>query len=169
MKRCYIAFGSNQDAPLAQLQIARETLREHADMQEVAASSIYRTPPWGFTEQPDFYNAVIAYDSALSAQDLLCLLQSIETAQHRQRPFKNAPRTLDLDILTYGDQQEHTPTLSLPHPRMHERAFVLEPLAEIAPQLMIAGQGIVADLLAGLDCSAQEKIAVAAWDNLAAG
>lgn len=167
MKRVYIAFGSNQDAPLAQLQLAREALAEHTAMQEIAASPIYRTPPWGYTEQPDFYNAVIAYDTALSPQALLELLQRIEAAQYRERPFKNAPRTLDLDLLLYADVQQNTPSLTLPHPRMQERAFVLEPLVAIAPEITIASYGKAADLLAALDCSGQEKIAVAAWDNFA--
>lgn len=163
MTHTYIAFGSNLDAPIAQLQLAREALAEHPALQEVAASSLYRTPPWGYTKQPDFYNAVIAYDCSLSAQDLLRLVQSIESAQHRERSFKNAPRTIDLDILLYGTLQQADAALILPHPRMHERAFVLQPLVEIAPDIVIAGQGKASELLAQLDVSKQEKILIPTW------
>lgn len=163
MKRTYIAFGSNLDAPIAQLHIAREALSEHEALREIAASSIYRTPPWGYTEQPDFYNAVIAYDCALSAEELLQFLQSIEHSQHRERTFKNAPRTIDLDILLYADEIQNDAALTLPHPRMHERAFVLQPLLEIAPDIEIAHYGKAADLLAQLDTSGQKKVVSETW------
>ena len=101
MPTAWIAFGSNQAEPVAQLLRARQTLA--AVLQEDAASALYRTPPWGYTAQPDFINAVIRYRTNLSPLVLLALLQRVEQEQGRERPFKNAPRTLDLDVLLYDD------------------------------------------------------------------
>jgi 2-amino-4-hydroxy-6-hydroxymethyldihydropteridine diphosphokinase len=108
----------------------------------------------GYLDQPDFLNAVAQLDTQLPAEQLLDGLQEIERKQGRERPFAGAPRTLDLDLLLYGDRVQATPRLTLPHPRMHERAFVLEPLAEIAPEAAIPGRGKVRDLLAA--CTKQK-------------
>ena len=104
----------------------------------------------GYLEQPDFINAVARVDTALDPHQLLCALLEIERKHGRVRSVPNAPRTLDLDILLYGDRTIGEPGLSIPHPRMHERAFVLVPLAEIAPDAVIPGRGSAAALLAGV-------------------
>jgi 2-amino-4-hydroxy-6-hydroxymethyldihydropteridine diphosphokinase len=113
----------------------------------------------GYLNQPDFLNVVVQLDTELTPDGLLDHLQKIENRHGRERPFPNAPRTLDLDLLLYGDVVVSTPLLSLPHPRMHERAFVLKPLAEIAPQIAIPGRGRVDALLAGCADQQAERIA----------
>ncbi len=99
---------------------------------------------------PDFLNAVVELRTSLTPQELLAALQTIELSHGRQRPFRHAPRTLDLDLLLYGSLQLNTPGLQLPHPRMHQRAFVLAPLAELAPDLQIPGQDSLATCLLGV-------------------
>jgi 2-amino-4-hydroxy-6-hydroxymethyldihydropteridine diphosphokinase len=108
----------------------------------IARSSDYRTPPWGDTQQPDFINACIRIATALAPLELLAVLQDVETAfgRNRKAGHRYGPRTLDLDLLAYDDVRMTTPELELPHPRLFERAFVLVPLAEIAPDRSIAGQ-----------------------------
>ncbi len=102
----------------------------------VAISSLYETEPVGYREQPWFYNAVVALATALTPGELLTALRTLEREAGRERPFPNAPRTLDLDLLLYGEEIVAREELTVPHPRMHERAFVLVPLLEIAPQLV---------------------------------
>ena len=116
-------------------------------------SSLYRSAPVGRLDQPDFINAVAQIETSLAPHDLLKALLAIEQRHGRVRESLNAPRTLDLDILLYDQLQCHEHGLTLPHPRMHERAFVLQPLLEIAPDCCIPGQGNVAGLLAA--CSGQ--------------
>jgi 2-amino-4-hydroxy-6-hydroxymethyldihydropteridine diphosphokinase len=101
----------------------------------VKRSSLYRSAPAGYTAQPDFLNAVAQLETALPAERLLAELRAIEARHGRRRSFRNAPRTLDLDVLLYGDAVLSLPTLTIPHPRMNERAFVLQPLIEISPEL----------------------------------
>jgi 2-amino-4-hydroxy-6-hydroxymethyldihydropteridine diphosphokinase len=115
-----------------------------------AASSLYRTAPVGYADQPDFVNAVAALDTELSPRGLLDGLLAIERDAGRERSFRNAPRTLDLDLLLYGDATLEDDVLTVPHPRMHERAFVLAPLAEIAPDAEIPGRGSAAACAARL-------------------
>jgi len=103
-------------------------------------SSLYRTAPID-SSGDDYINAVACIDTSLAAHDLLAALQDIEQAHDRERPYHNAPRTLDLDLLLYGDETIDSPALTVPHPRMHERAFVLQPLLEIAPDIVIPGHG----------------------------
>jgi len=129
-------------------------LRTLPDTEFLAASSLYRTAPVGLRHQPDFINAVVAVDAVSPAPTLLDDLFDIEARFGRSRSVKDAPRTLDLDLLVYGDEVSDDPELTLPHPRLHERAFVLAPLAEIAPQLLIPGRGYVADLL--VQCADQQ-------------
>ena len=112
----------------------------------VAASSLWRTAPID-SSGDDYINAVAMIDTDLDAHVLLATLHAIETAHGRERPYLNAPRTLDLDLLLYGDEIIHTPVLNVPHPRMRERAFVLAPLLEIAPDAVIPGLGRAADFL----------------------
>ncbi len=128
----YIGLGANLgDAPAA-LRAAIQALAALPGTQLLQCSALYRSAPVDATG-PDFYNAVAALRTSLPPQELLAALQSIEAAAGRERPYRNAPRTLDLDILLFDALAIDTPTLTVPHPRMHERAFVLLPLAEIAP------------------------------------
>ncbi|MBV7434918.1 2-amino-4-hydroxy-6-hydroxymethyldihydropteridine diphosphokinase [Cardiobacteriaceae bacterium TAE3-ERU3] len=157
----WIAFGSNQADPIAQLVEARTALA--AKMDEQAASPLYRTPPFGITEQPDFINAVVRYQTDLKPHDVLALMMATEQAQGRVRTIKNGPRTLDLDVLLYDEQQIDTPDLCVPHPAMHERAFVLEPLAAIDPDAVIAQHGTVCDCLAALHAEPLPTVEDARW------
>jgi len=153
-QRCFIALGANLGDPVAAVTAAIVALRGLPRTRFVAASSLYRTAPVGLKHQPDFINAVVELIAVPPAPTFLESLFEIEARFGRQRSVKNAPRTLDLDLLLYGDLVSDDPLLTLPHPRMHERAFVLAPLAEIAPRLTIPGRGSVADLL--LRCADQQ-------------
>jgi 2-amino-4-hydroxy-6-hydroxymethyldihydropteridine diphosphokinase len=154
----FVALGSNMESPREQVLTAFRELNELADTRVVARSSLYRTAPVGYLDQPDFINAVAKIETSLSPLDLLNALLKIERAHGRSREFKNAPRTLDLDLLLYEDCAMAEPGLTLPHPRMHERAFVLVPLNDIAPQMLIPGRGTVAQLLATLPDAGLQKI-----------
>lgn len=145
--RCYVALGANLGNPVATVAAALDALRALPDSQFVAASSLYRTAPVGLRHQPDFINAVAELVVTLPAPELLERLFEIEARFGRRRSVPNAPRTLDLDLLLYGDEVRNDPCLTLPHPRLHERAFVLAPLAEIAPGLSLPGRGALDPLL----------------------
>jgi 2-amino-4-hydroxy-6-hydroxymethyldihydropteridine diphosphokinase len=123
-----------------------------------AVSSLYRSAPVGHVDQPDFINAVAAIATTLSPRALLEALLEIEVRYGRVRDFPNAPRTLDLDIILYGDAELDEPGLAIPHPRMHERAFVLIPLSEIAPDATIPGRGPLRDLARAADAASVTKI-----------
>ena len=127
-----LALGANVGDPLAQLAEAVARLREVIEI--TAISGVYRTPPVGFVDQPDFYNLVVIGRSPVPTEALLAEVLRIERELGRTRTFRNAPRTVDIDILAHGARQLRAPDLEVPHPRLHERAFVLVPLAEIAPQ-----------------------------------
>lgn len=144
----YIALGSNLDNPKMQIQGALAELDEIEDSRLLQTSSLYASAPWGYANQPDFINAVASIETELPPRRLLEELLKIETWHGRERAFLNSPRTLDLDIALYGEEIVVEENLTIPHPRMHERAFVLAPLAEIAPQIVIPGQGAIAQLLA---------------------
>lgn len=146
--RCFVALGANLGDPLATVKSAIEHLRALPASRCGAISSFYRTVPVGLAHQPDFINAVVEMFTVLPAPTFLDSLFAIETRFGRRRSVKNAPRTLDLDLLLYDETVSTAPELTLPHPRLHERAFVLAPLAEIAPQLEIPGRGAVGTLLA---------------------
>ena len=137
----FIGLGSNLEDPCSQLRRAFDDLAGLPDTRLVAHSSLYRSAPLGFAEQPDFINAVAKIETALTPQALLQALLQIEHRHGRERTFRNAPRTLDLDVLLYGDMQLHEHGLTIPHPQMHLRAFVLKPLLEIAPDVPIPGMG----------------------------
>lgn len=154
MTIAYVALGANLGDAEGSLRAVMRELAAHPHMRLLKSSSLYRTAPVGLKDQPDFINAAIALETELDAQALLNELFSIEQRFGRQRSIPNAPRTLDLDLLLYGEETSNDSTLTLPHPRMHERAFVLAPLAEIAPGLNIPGQGRVVDLLAS--CADQQ-------------
>jgi 2-amino-4-hydroxy-6-hydroxymethyldihydropteridine diphosphokinase len=130
----FVGIGSNLDDPRAQVLRAFEELEALPHTRLVKKSSLYRSAPAGYAAQPDFVNAVAQLETGLPAERLLAELQAIELRHGRSRSFANAPRTLDLDLLLYGAAQLKTATLQVPHPRMRERAFVLKPLLEIAPQ-----------------------------------
>jgi len=144
----YIGLGSNQQDPFRQLSRAMEEIAVLPGTQLLARSSLYLSEPVGYAGQPDFVNAVVEVSTSLDAQTLLAKLQDIEHRHGRERRFRNAPRTLDLDLLLYGGDCIEQPGLQVPHPRMHERAFVLAPLAEIAPAARVGVIGTAAQLLA---------------------
>jgi len=146
-QRCFIALGANLGRPAETVRQALDVLRELPQTEYVAASSLYRTAPVGLKHQPDFINAVAEVITSLPALTLLHALFAIEERFGRQRSVKNAPRTLDLDLLLYGDVISTALELTLPHPRLQERAFVLAPLAELQPALIIPVHGAVSDLL----------------------
>jgi 2-amino-4-hydroxy-6-hydroxymethyldihydropteridine diphosphokinase len=143
----YVGLGSNLDHPQRQLLEACEALSHLPRTQLVRRSSFYRSAPVGKTDQPDFVNAVAALRTELAPAELLQALLWLEAQQGRVRSVPNAARTLDLDLLLFDARVIHEPGLDVPHPRMHERAFVLVPLAELDPKLNIPGRGTVADLL----------------------
>jgi 2-amino-4-hydroxy-6-hydroxymethyldihydropteridine diphosphokinase len=142
----YVALGSNLDGPEQRVERAIDDLDRIPATRLLARSALYRTAPVGYTDQPDFVNAVALLETALDPESLLASLFELEKAAGRERAIANGPRTLDLDLLLHGDRVMDTDTLILPHPRMHERAFVLLPLAEIAPELEIPGRGRVRHL-----------------------
>lgn len=146
-----IALGSNLGNPRAQVEQGFAALASLPKTRLTARSRLYRTPPWGGIEQPDFINAVALLETALAPRTLLDALLAVEAAAGRVRGVRNGPRILDLDLLTYGLGVVDEPGLVVPHPRLHERAFVLLPLADLAPDLEVPGQGRVRDLLARLD------------------
>lgn len=144
---CFVALGANLGDAAATVTAAIAALRELPGTEFVAASSLYRTAPVGLRNQPDFVNAVVELLAVLPAPTLLESLFALEERFGRRRSVRNAPRTLDLDLLLYGEEDRAEAWLTLPHPRLHERAFVLAPLAEIAPRLVIPGRGSVGELL----------------------
>ena len=138
----YVGLGSNLDGPAGQLETAFERLAEIPTTRLIAQSSLYRSAPFGGVEQPDFVNAVASLLTQLTAEDLLRELQRIELERGRDRGgVRWGPRVLDLDLLVYSKQKIATPDLTVPHPGIGERNFVLLPLAEVAPQISIPGLG----------------------------
>jgi 2-amino-4-hydroxy-6-hydroxymethyldihydropteridine diphosphokinase len=160
MAQAFIALGGNVGDVRARLERALAMLSDGDAVRLAARSSDYRTPPWGITDQPPFINAVIAVTTSLSPHELLARMQDCERELGRDRANERrwGPRTIDLDLLAYDDIELHEPGLTLPHPRWFERAFVLVPLAEIAPNRVIAGLR-VRDALARVDASGIEKLA----------
>ncbi len=145
----YIGLGSNLANPAEQIKSARTAITQIAGVKELAFSSLYHSAPMGPQDQPDYVNAVMCVATDLPPIDLLRCLQRIENDQGRVRKAERwGARTLDLDVLIYGDQLIELPDLIVPHPGLAERAFVLYPLHEIAPQLRVPGKGDIAGLLA---------------------
>ena len=149
--RACIALGANIGEPLRQIEAGFTALAALPGTRLLARSSLYRSAPVGYADQPDFINAVALIDTTLEPHALLEALLAIERVNGRVREFPNAPRTLDLDIVLYGDTVIHDPGLTIPHARMLERAFVMLPLAEIAPEMQVPGQGRVSELAARVD------------------
>jgi len=158
MVKAFVGLGANLGEPQDQVRGGIAALGKFPDTRFLAASSLYRSAPVGVGAQPDFINAVAEIETALSARALLDLLLATEARFGRERPAPGAPRTLDLDLLLYGDSVVSEPGLIVPHPRMHERAFVLTPLAEIAPDIAIPGKGRASALLEACADQKVEKI-----------
>ena len=147
MTRAYIGLGSNLDNPRDQLLDALRELAEEEGIQLLAQSSLYLSEPMGPQDQPEFINAVAAIETTLGPLLLLEVLQAIENRHGRKRERHWGPRTLDLDLLLYGEEHISHPDLTVPHPGIAERSFVLLPLREVTPGLAIEGLGSVEDLL----------------------
>lgn len=145
----YVGVGANLNQPRAQVEQGIDALRRLPQTQVTACSSLYASAPVE-APGPDYVNAVVALQTTLGAAPLLHALQTIEARFGRQRSTRNAPRTLDLDLLLYGDLHCDDPALRLPHPRLHLRAFVLRPLLDIAPQLQVTGLGPLSAWLDGV-------------------
>ena len=159
-----MGLGSNLEDPVRQVLSALEALGRLPHTRVNARSSLYRSAPMGRLDQPDFINAVAELETGLSARALLEGLLAVEAGHGRTRSTPNAPRTLDLDLLLVGDEVISEPGLEVPHPRMHERAFVLLPLSEIDPDVRVPGRGRVAVLLQSIGDQHVTKIDVDADD-----
>ncbi len=144
--RAFVALGSNLQNPKLQVESAIRELNTLTQTRLVKASSLYKTAPVGYDNQPDFINAVAEIETTLTAPAMLTALLELENSHGRERPFPNAPRVLDLDLLLYGDATIKTASLTLPHPRMHLRGFVMLPLVEIAPDVIIPNIGMVSEI-----------------------
>jgi len=155
---CFIGLGSNLGESCGQLRRALADIASLPGTQLLAQSAMYRSAPVGYLDQPDFVNAVAKITTSLSPQDLLAGLLAIEHSHGRERTFQNAPRTLDLDVLLYDDLQMHQHGLTIPHPQMHKRAFVLQPLLEIAPDCAIPGIGWASVAMQGCQDQELEKL-----------
>ena len=151
MTRAYVGLGANLGDRERTLRAAVDALAAEEGIEVVAVSTLRDTEPVGVGDQPRFLNGVVSLETTLGARDLLDRLLEIEQRFGRIRvPGEHAPRTLDLDLLLYGDEEADEPGLRVPHPRLHERRFVLEPLAELAPGLVVPGRGDVESLLRGV-------------------
>ncbi|MFJ6414881.1 2-amino-4-hydroxy-6-hydroxymethyldihydropteridine diphosphokinase [Terribacillus saccharophilus] len=163
MKQAWIALGSNIAPRETYLQQAIQTLNEHAEIKLNQVSTVYETDPVGYEEQDQFLNLVAEVETSLKPMELLHVCQKIEQDLGRKRIIRWGPRTVDLDILLYSTENMNVEELTLPHQRMHERAFVLVPLAEIAPELLLKGKRVQEwlDTLA-----AQDVQGVRSWGSL---
>ena len=152
MERAYVALGSNLGDREGTIRGALAALAAEPGVRVAAVSSLMETEPVGVIDQPRFLNGAAALDTSLDPDALLALLLAVERRFGREREGVPAqgPRTLDLDLLLYGNERIHRPGLEIPHPRLHERAFVLGPLAELDPSLEVPGKGDIQTLLAGL-------------------
>jgi len=159
MTRAFVGLGANVGNAANTLRQALEELGALPGTRVAARSPLYRSAPIGFADQPDFLNAVAEVRTSLSALELLAALMDLESRHGRERPFPNAPRTLDLDLLLFGDEVLASDRLTLPHPRMHERAFVLRPLLDLDPDLSIPGVGPARAQLAHCSNQRIERIA----------
>lgn len=162
MERVYIGLGSNLAEPQSQLRAALLALQALSDSRFIGCSSLYASDPLGPADQPRYVNAVAALDTRLEPHALLDQLQRIELEQGRQRKAERwGPRTLDLDILLFGERVLHDERLTVPHYHMHARAFVLYPLAELAPALQLPDGRALTELLAACPFTGLERIAAA--------
>lgn len=151
--KAWLGLGSNLQQPLQQLQQAIDKIVLTDGIEVLKTSSFYRTPPWGDQHQDDFINAVVQIETSLDPLPLLRVLQLIENEMGRLRGGRRwGPRLIDIDLLLFGDLQLQSVDLEVPHPRMHERAFVLIPLSELDANLNIPGRDDIGKLLSGIDC-----------------
>jgi 2-amino-4-hydroxy-6-hydroxymethyldihydropteridine diphosphokinase len=155
--RAYVGLGGNLGDPQSAMGAALAMLHADDDIDILRVSSLYRTPPWGLVDQPDFLNAVAEIETTLAPRLLLDACLAAERALKRVRNERWGPRAIDLDVLIYGDLSIHEDGLTVPHPRIAERAFVLVPLLEIAPRLMIGGRPLDAALQT-LDTSGIQRL-----------
>jgi 2-amino-4-hydroxy-6-hydroxymethyldihydropteridine diphosphokinase len=153
----FVGLGANLGDARAALTRALDELAALPGVESLQASPLYRSKPVD-AQGPDFVNAVARLRTTLPPLALLAALQAVEAAHGRERPYRNAPRTLDLDLLLHGETCLETPELVLPHPRLHERAFVLVPLAELDPELSIAGRGRVTALLSAVAAQPLQRV-----------
>ncbi|CAN7534747.1 2-amino-4-hydroxy-6-hydroxymethyldihydropteridine diphosphokinase [Mesorhizobium sp.] len=153
----YLSLGGNLGDPAKSMGAALRMLDADADTRVTGVSSLYRTPPWGKLDQPDFLNAAAEISTGLAPRALLDLCLDAERKLKRVREERWGPRLIDIDILVFGDRVIHETGLEVPHPRMLERAFVLAPLAEIAPGLIVDGRSIT-DRLVAVDSSGIERL-----------
>ncbi len=156
----YVGVGANLDNPADQVRDALNRLTSIPQTRMLLTSGLYRNPPMGPADQPDYINAVAGLLTRLAPEDLLSELSNIEQrmGRRRQPAGRWGPRVIDLDLLLYGDQMIEAPNLSVPHPGISERNFVLFPLLDIAPELAIPGQGKVATMAEGMDSSTLQRI-----------
>lgn len=154
----FVGLGSNLSDPRNQVLHAMRALGDLPQTKVLARSSLYRSAPIGYLQQPDFINTVAQLETALSPRTLLDALLALEHECGRTREFPNAPRIIDLDVLLYDDLQHHEHGLTIPHPQMHKRAFVLLPLLEVAPNCVIPGVGAAAEMLRQCAYQQLEKI-----------
>ena len=158
MTVAYVGLGANIGEPRRQLQTALDELNGQPKTRVTASSSLYRSAPLDHLDQPEFLNAVAQIDTGLAPEALLDVLQEIENRHGRARPFAGAPRTLDLDLLLYGNETIESARLTVPHPRMHGRAFALRPLLELDPVISVPGKGLASKLLSACNSQKIEKI-----------
>jgi len=155
--RAYIGLGGNVGDVLASMKSAIQSLNADNQITVKSISDVYKTPPWGIEDQDWFLNVCIGLETTLTAQDLLKACLEAELALKRVRDIRWGPRTIDLDVLVFGEEQINEENLQVPHPRMHERAFVIKPMADIAPDLYLREKKI-SDWLADLDASEIQKV-----------
>lgn len=157
MATVLLSIGSNLGDRQAALQSVVDAM--HTDFTDIQASRIFKTPPWGYADQPEFYNAAIRSTTGLTPEQVLEFAQRCEAEADRVRDERWGPRTLDVDVISYDAVIQDDPDLMLPHPRTHERAFVLVPIADIDPLIEIPGRGNVLSLLHHVDVTGIEPIA----------
>lgn len=153
MTLAYIGLGSNLENPVAQMKSAIAALASHPHLENLQVSTLYSSKPVGPQDQPDYVNAVACVTTKLSPIALLDVLQGIEQDHHRVRERHWGPRTLDLDLLLFGEEQIQLPRLSVPHPFMLERGFVIRPLMDLAPEMLLSNGHTVKEHLRQLDTS----------------
>lgn len=158
MTRVYLGLGSNLDSPLENLRSARVAIANEPRIDEISFSSFYQSPPMADMNQPDYINAVMAVETDFPAPELLATMQKIESQHGRIRSQRWGARTLDIDILLFGEEIVDLPDLKIPHYGMAERAFVLQPLFEIAPDLKIPLLGKLAELVAHCPLNGLERL-----------
>lgn len=158
----FLGLGGNVGRPDLAMAAALQALDADPGTRVDAVSSLWRTPPWGVTDQPDFLNAVARITTAMTPHELLAFCLDQERAMHRVRDRRWGPRPIDIDILLYGDAVVTEPNLTIPHPRIAERAFILVPLEEVAPDLRVGGEAI-SDLARKADASGMMRVGGPDW------